>query len=133
MVREIQDKMPNQKANPLKGNGYLKESAERFLSSEFKPRFNLKTDHPVELFYRRHMSSDQPIPQIIVVGILRVLLTTCPNNAKNAGGIDLHSEWTSCLDLLILKKEFFQKNGFKSKSFDKSDSLIGVKPSMQKK
>ena len=24
LVKEIQDKMPNQKANPLKGNGYLK-------------------------------------------------------------------------------------------------------------
>ena len=51
------------------------------------PRFHLKgaeTD-AVELFYKRHMSSDNPIPQIIVVGILRVLLTTCPNAARNSG------------------------------------------------
>ncbi len=31
------------------------------------------------------MSSDNPIPQIIVVGVLRVLLTTCPNAARNTG------------------------------------------------
>ena len=58
------------------------------------------------------------------MGILRVLLTTCPNNAKSAGGIDLHSEWSSCLNLLLLHKEFFSVNGFKSKVFEKSTELI---------
>jgi hypothetical protein len=52
-------------------------------------RFNLKAKDtsPVEHFYKRNMSSDNPIPQIIVVGILRVLLTTCPNAARNSGKI----------------------------------------------
>ena len=60
---------------------YLKEYIEVFLSPENQtPRFNLRTTHPVETFYKRHMTTDQPIPQVIVVGILRVLLTTCPNN-----------------------------------------------------
>jgi len=42
------------------------------------------------------MQVENPIPQVIVVGILRVLLTTCPNAARNSGGIDLHREWVSC-------------------------------------
>jgi len=45
----------------------------------------MKDPLPVEKFYKRHMNSDNPIPQIIVVGILRVLLTTCPNAARNTG------------------------------------------------
>lgn len=61
------------------------------------------------------MTNDNPIPQIIVVGILRVLLTTCPNAARNTGGIDLHSEWSSCLSFLFYNKEFFYSRGFKSK------------------
>lgn len=81
---------------------YLKEYIEVFLTSESNapPRFNLRTTHPVESFYKRHMTTDQPIPQVIVVGILRVLLTTCPNNQKNSGGIDLHAEWSACLNFL---------------------------------
>jgi len=55
------------------------------------------------------MSNDHPIPQVIVVGILRVLLTTCPNNNAqkpgNGGGIDLHCEWTSCIELLNFQRE----------------------------
>ena len=41
---------------------YLKEYQDVFLSSDVTPRFNLKTNHPVELFYKRHMNNDQPIP-----------------------------------------------------------------------
>lgn len=59
-----------------------------------------------------------------MVGILRVLLTTCPNNAKNAGGIDLHSEWSSCINLMLAHKEFFIEHGFKSKVFDKTTQLL---------
>ena len=33
---------------------YLKDYQEVFLSSDVTPRFNLKTDHPVEQFYKRH-------------------------------------------------------------------------------
>lgn len=79
------------------------------------PRFNLKVTTQIEKFYKRHMTNDNPIPQIIVVGILRVLLTTCPNAARNTGGIDLHSEWSSCLSFLFYNKEFFYSRGFKSK------------------
>lgn len=94
------------------------------MSSEVKPRFLLKTDHPVELFYRRYMTNDQPIPQIIVVGILRVLLTTCPNSSKNAGGIDLHNEWSSCLGFMRENRDFFIEHGFKSKVFEKTTELL---------
>jgi len=59
---------------------YLKDQADKLVSDEEPPRFHQKTNSPVELFYKRNMSSDHPIPQVIVVGILRVLLTTCPNN-----------------------------------------------------
>lgn len=128
MIQDIQAKMPFQKSNPLKGNIYLKDSSDRYLSAETPPRFHLQTDHPVENFYRRYMSNDQPIPQIIVVGILRVLLTTCPNNAKNAGGIDLHSEWSSCINLLTENKALFKENGFKSKVFEKTNSLLESDP-----
>jgi hypothetical protein len=79
------------------------------------------------------MTNDQPIPQIIVVGILRVLLTTCPNNAKNAGGIDLHSEWSSCLDLLLKKREFFNAHDFKSKVFEKTNWLLAADPTSSAK
>ena len=107
---------------------YLKEYQDVFLSSDVTPRFNLKTNHAVELFYKRHMNNDQPIPQVIVVGIMRVLLTTCPNNQRNAGGIDLHAEWSSCLNFLIYHKEFFKEHNFKSKAFEKTDSLLDYEP-----
>ena len=41
---------------------YLKEYQDLFLCNEQTCRFKLKTNHPVELFYKRHMSQDQPIP-----------------------------------------------------------------------
>jgi len=53
------------------------------------------------------MTKENAIPQVIVVGILRVLLTTCPNSAKNTGGIDLHAEWTACINFMVSKKQFF--------------------------
>ena len=38
---------------------YLKEYIEVFLSQERStPRFNLRTTHPVETFYKRHMTTD---------------------------------------------------------------------------
>ena len=111
---------------------YLKEYQEVFLSQDLNPRYNIKTDHPVEQFYKRHMNNDQPIPQVIVVGILRVLLTTCPNNQRNAGGIDLHAEWSSCLHFLILHKDFFKESNFKSKAFTKTNELQNFVPKNQR-
>ena len=113
---------------------YLKEYIEVFLSSDYQtPRFNLRTTHPVETFYKRHMTTDQPIPQVIVVGILRVLLTTCPNNQKNSGGIDLHAEWSACLNFLSVNRAFFKEKGFKSKVFSKSDVLLDYVPKHEKR
>lgn len=111
---------------------YLKEYQDVFLNSDVTPRFNLKSDHPVEQFYKRHMNNDQPIPQVIVVGILRVLLTTCPNNQRNAGGIDLHAEWSSCLNFLIHHKDFFKERQFKSKAFEKTDALLDFVPKAER-
>ena len=108
---------------------YLKEYIDVFINQENQtPRFHLRTTHPVESFYKRHMTTDQPIPQVIVVGILRVLLTTCPNNQKNAGGIDLHAEWGACLNFLRANREFFKERGFKSKVFSKTDCLMDATP-----
>ena len=109
---------------------YLKEYIDVFLNGEnLTPRFNLRTTHAVESFYKRHMTTDQPIPQVIVVGILRVLLTTCPNNQKNnGGGIELNAEWSACLDLLSVKRDFFKERGFKSKAFSKTDFYLDYVP-----
>ena len=62
------------------------------VEKEEPARYHMKASEstPVEHFYKRHMSSDNPIPQIIVVGILRVLLTTCPNAARNSGKKDFN-------------------------------------------
>jgi hypothetical protein len=63
------------------------------------------------------MNAENPIPQIIIVGILRVLLTTCPNNNANktgsSGGVELHSEWSSCLDLLNEERQVFVNSEYK--------------------
>ena len=61
------------------------------------------------------MTKDNPIPQVIVVGILRVLLTTCPTASRSSGGIDLHREWTSVIKLLSEQKDQFAE--FKSSVF----------------
>ena len=64
------------------------------------------------------MNKNHPIPHIIVVGILRVLLSTCPNTKKNTtGGVYIHREWSSCLKLYLQNKEFFDQKGFKSQIF----------------
>jgi hypothetical protein len=70
------------------------------------------------------MTKEMLIPQVIVVGILRVLLTTCPNSAKNTGGIDLHAEWTACINFMVAKKEFFRQNEFKSQGQPIIDKIL---------
>ena len=70
------------------------------------------------------MNSEMLIPQVIVVGILRVLLTTCPNNARNSGGIDLNSEWTACITFMLTHKEFFADKEFVSKGIPILDKLL---------
>lgn len=61
------------------------------------------------------MNKNHPIPHIIVVGILRVLLSTCPNTKKNTtGGVSIHREWASCIKLYLENKALFDENGFKS-------------------
>jgi hypothetical protein len=93
---------------------YSKDMLINLVEKDETPRFNYKNkdSNPVELFYKRHMSSDNPIPQIIVVGILRVLLTTCPNAVRNSGGIDLHHEWSACIEFLYHHKKFYQDHNF---------------------
>jgi hypothetical protein len=41
---------------------YLKTLAERFNKKEEASRQNLNTDHPVEKFYKRHMTKEMLIP-----------------------------------------------------------------------
>ena len=90
---------------------YAKEFID-FHLHEKVPRHLLKTSSPVEAFYKRNMNSKHPIPNIIVVGILRVLLSTCPNTKKNkTGGVQIHREWSSCIKLFLAKEAEF--DGFK--------------------
>eukprot|EP00347_Sterkiella_histriomuscorum_P005678 403355681 len=95
---------------------YMKE-LQNLIEKE-DPRYHMKNVSNVEGFYKRHMNSDSPIPQIIVVGILRVLLTTCPNAARNTGGIDLHSEWSSPLQFAFYKRDYFIAHNFQSQHFN---------------
>ena len=86
---------------------------------EKEPRYNLNSLSPVEKFYKRNMNNSNPIPHIIVVGILRVLLSTCPNTKKNTtGGVQIHREWSSSLKLYFTNRDFFQKHKFKSQIFE---------------
>lgn len=63
---------------------YSKDLAAKHLheTENAPPRFLQKSEHPVELFYKRNTCypNEHPIPQILVVGTLRVLLTTCQNS-----------------------------------------------------
>jgi len=86
------------------------------------------------------MNNSNPIPHIIVVGILRVLLSTCPNTKKNTtGGVYIHREWSSSLKLYFVNKEFFDKHGFKSQIFEHEtihkqlEKLERLKKSKEKK
>ena len=132
-AKENLDKDTQQKKEVDEKGGsilYMKEYAEKYLIGDDKDpaRFVMRSENPVEHFYKRHMSLDHPIPQVIVVGILRVLLTTCPNNAKNAGGIDLHSEWSSCLYFLVANKGLFKEWDFKTPVFEKTEALLNDEP-----
>ena len=64
---------------------------------------NLGKKNPVELFYRRHIiqTTENPIPQILIVGVLRILLTTCPTANRTSGSIDLQREWASSVRLCL--------------------------------
>ena len=65
------------------------------------------------------MNKDHPIPHVIVVGILRVLLSTCPNTKKNTtGGVHIHREWGSSLKFYMKNKDWFDAEGFKSQIFE---------------
>ncbi len=52
------------------------------------------------------MTKENVIPQLFIVALLRVLLTTCPNASKNSGGIDIHREWNSVLVLQKSNEEY---------------------------
>lgn len=97
---------------------YLKEYID-YRTFEKVPRYQLNSQSKVEQFYKRNMNKNHPIPHIIVVGILRVLLSTCPNTKKNTtGGVQIHREWASCVKLYFENKELFDSNGFKSELYD---------------
>ena len=61
-IKEIKvNKQPIWESENIKKNKnflYLKEYQEVFLSQDLTPRYNMKTDHPVEQFYKRHMNND---------------------------------------------------------------------------
>jgi len=97
---------------------YLKEFVDYRLF-EKTPRFKLNSKSKVEQFYKRNMNKNHPIPHIIVVGILRVLLSTCPNTKKNTtGGVSIHREWASCIKLYLENRALFDHNNFKSMLFN---------------
>ncbi|EGR28632.1 hypothetical protein IMG5_171430 [Ichthyophthirius multifiliis] len=87
-------------------------------------RLLIKNPCKTELFYQRNIvnSTDSPLAQIIVVGMLRTLLTTCATNNKYnpkqqklfkyiKEGIDLNREWEcSILHFLQYKDEIELQN-----------------------
>ena len=96
---------------------YLKEFVD-YKNFEKVPRYKLNSQNKVETFYKRNMNKDHPIPHIIVVGILRVLLSTCPNTKKNTtGGVQIHREWGSCVRLYFHNKPMFDEHGWKSELY----------------
>lgn len=80
------------------------------LKKELEKHDKLGDKNPVEEFYRRHIiqTKENPIPQILIVGILRILLTTCPTANRTSGGIDLHREWSSSLKLLFKYPKIYE-------------------------
>lgn len=102
---------------------YLKEFID-YRQYEKVPRFKLNSKSPVEQFYKRNNNKNHPIPHIIVVGVLRVLLSSCPNTKKNStGGVSIHREWASSIRLYIKYKAQFDDIGFKSKVYEHSTLL----------
>ena len=57
------------------------------------PRYKQPAENSVEELYRRLMTKENPLPQVIIVGMLRALLTTCPNSSHGSG-IDIDQEWS---------------------------------------
>ncbi|CAG9314854.1 unnamed protein product [Blepharisma stoltei] len=69
------------------------------------PRHRIPPNNAVEMFYRRMMRKENPLPQIIVVGLLRALLNCCPN--ANTNGVDIKEEWLSPLRMFEENEECF--------------------------
>lgn len=95
------------------------------LKSELDTHENLGSKSPVEQFYRRHIiqTHDNPIPQILIVGILRILLTTCPTANRTSGGIDLQREWVSSVRLALKYPELITMIN-QDKSAEFSNNII---------
>ena len=112
------EKKESEKHKKFYGNlKYLKEYID-YRAFEKVPRYKLNSSSKVEQFYKRNMNKNHPIPHILVVGILRVLLATCPNTKKNTtGGVHIHREWASCVKLYFLNKPMFDENGFQSELY----------------
>lgn len=97
---------------------YIKDMVD-YRQFEKTPRYLLESGSPVEQFYKRNTNKSHPIPHVIVVGILRVLLSSCPNTKKNTtGGVCIHREWSSCIKLYFEHKQLFDDYGFKSQLFE---------------
>ena len=81
------------------------------LRKELEKHEKLGDPNPVEQFYKRHIiqTNENPIPQILIVGILRILLTTCPTATRTSGGIDLHREWVSSVKLCAKHPEIYDE------------------------
>eukprot|EP01017_Pseudomicrothorax_dubius_P042582 TRINITY_DN6976_c0_g1_i9.p1 TRINITY_DN6976_c0_g1~~TRINITY_DN6976_c0_g1_i9.p1 ORF type:complete len:350 (+),score=58.50 TRINITY_DN6976_c0_g1_i9:76-1125(+) len=108
----------------------VKELTENYLTDIFKgkPRYLVAGNSDTEKFYQRVvMPNENPLAQVIVVGLLRGLLTTCNSpwgkqstGHKDQSGVDIHFEWK--LPYITKKddvsRELMEKNQFVSKLFN---------------
>jgi len=91
---------------PKNSQEKIKNITKDLYANEFKKKvekMKIPNNSAAEEFYRRHVSKENVIPQVFIVSLLRILLTTCPNASKSSGGIDIHREWNS---LLLWQKKF---------------------------
>lgn len=75
--------------------------------TQAEPRYKTPPLTPTEAFYvtiiqRRLMTKENPLPQVLVVGLLRAMLAACPGAPSQAQGVSVNREWQAAI---LLSKE----------------------------
>jgi len=70
--------------------------------TELEPRYKTAPQTPTEAFYvttiqRRLMTKENPLPQVLVVGLLRAMLAACPGAPSQPQGLSVNREWQAAL------------------------------------
>ncbi|KAL4452925.1 hypothetical protein ABPG74_002490 [Tetrahymena malaccensis] len=98
----------NDSGTKLDDNYYTEDNMNQI--EKGPPRLFIQKPTKIEQFYQRNVinQADIALAQIIVVGLLRTMLTTCATNNKynpNNKGIDLNREWESSLIHILQYKD----------------------------